>query len=81
MDAARLLELYKPTPINNGALLPYEWPGSYFIDEQEIEAVSNVLKRRSPFRFYGHSNEESYSTRLERAYCQKLGRKYAFSKP
>jgi 8-amino-3,8-dideoxy-alpha-D-manno-octulosonate transaminase len=36
------------------ALLPYEWPGSYFIGEEEIEAVTRVLLARSPFRYYGH---------------------------
>jgi len=35
-------------------LLPYEWPGSYFIDEEVIEAVNQVLLARSPHRFYGH---------------------------
>jgi len=79
MDALKPRKLYKPTPIDNDTLLPYEWPGSYFIDEEEIEAVVNVLKRRSPFRFYGHTDEESYSERLEKAYCQKLGRKHSLA--
>lgn len=79
MDRGKSSKLYKPTPIDSDALLPYEWPGSYFIDEEEIEAVVNVLKRKSPFRFYGHTNEESYSERLEKAYCDKLGRKHALA--
>jgi len=79
MDTGKSSKFYKPTPIDDDALLPYEWPGSYFIDEEEIEAVINVLKRKSPFRFYGHTNEESYSERLEKAYCQRLGRKYALA--
>ncbi len=33
--------------------LPLEFPGGHFIDEQEIEAVSGVLRRKSPFRYYG----------------------------
>lgn len=33
--------------------LPQEWPGIHHIDEQEIEAVSRVLRNQSPFRFYG----------------------------
>lgn len=79
MDRGEPSKLYKSTPIDSDALLPYEWPGSYFIDEEEIEAVTNVLKRKSPFRFYGHTNEESYSERLEKAYCQKLSRKHALA--
>ena len=35
-------------------LLPYEWPGSYFIGEEEIDAVTKTLLARSPYRFYGH---------------------------
>lgn len=31
------------------ALLPYEWPGSYYIGEEEIEAVNKVLRARSPY--------------------------------
>jgi len=68
---------YKPTQVDSGALLPYEWPGSYFIGEEEIEVVTKVLKRRSLFRYYGHTREESYSDRLEKAYCARLNRKHA----
>lgn len=57
-------------------LLPYEWPGSYFIDDQEIEAVTKVLKSRSLFRFYGHDLQH-FADRIEAAYCERLGRKYA----
>lgn len=33
--------------------LPLEFPGLHYFDEQEIEAVVRVIKRRSPFRYYG----------------------------
>jgi dTDP-4-amino-4,6-dideoxygalactose transaminase len=33
--------------------LPLEFPGLHYFDEQEIEAVVRVLKRKSPFRYYG----------------------------
>lgn len=39
-------------PLFDEALLPYEWPGSYYIGEEEIEAVNKVLLARSPYRFY-----------------------------
>jgi dTDP-4-amino-4,6-dideoxygalactose transaminase len=58
------------------ALLPYEWPGSYFIGEEEIEAVTQVLLARSPFRFYGHDLQHC-SDALEEAYCRRLNRQYA----
>jgi dTDP-4-amino-4,6-dideoxygalactose transaminase len=59
-------------------LLPYEWPGSYYISEEEIEAVNKVLLARSPFRFYGHDLQH-YAERLEAAYCRRLGRQYALA--
>jgi 8-amino-3,8-dideoxy-alpha-D-manno-octulosonate transaminase len=58
------------------ALLPYEWPGTYFFGEEEMEAVNNVLQARSPYRFYGHE-PQGYSDRVEAAFRQRLGRKYA----
>ena len=62
----------------NKALIPYEWPGSYFLGEEELAAAASVLKARSPFRFYGH-DLQGYADRLEKAYCQRLGRKHALA--
>lgn len=59
-------------------LLPYEWPGSYFISEEEIEAVNKVLLARSPFRFYGH-DLQGFANRIEEAYRERLGRRYALA--
>jgi dTDP-4-amino-4,6-dideoxygalactose transaminase len=39
-------------PIRNEPL-PLEFPGLHYMDDQEIEAAVRVLKRRSPFRYYG----------------------------
>jgi len=60
------------------ALIPYEWPGSYFLGEEELAAAASVLKARSPFRFYGH-DLQGFADRLERAYCGRLGRKFALA--
>jgi len=79
MNAEKFSKIYKPAPMDNDALLPYEWPGSYFVGEEEIEAVTKVLRARSPFRYYGHTNEEPYSDRLEKVYCKKLNRKHALA--
>ena len=57
-------------------LLPYEWPGSYFIGEEEIEAVTKVLLARSPYRFYGHDLQR-YADKVEDFYRKRLGRKHA----
>jgi 8-amino-3,8-dideoxy-alpha-D-manno-octulosonate transaminase len=63
-------------PISDEFLLPYEWPGSYFIGEEEIDAVSKVLLARSPYRFYGH-NVQHYADKVEDFFRQRLGRKHA----
>ncbi len=60
------------------ALIPYEWPGSYFLGKEELAAAASVLKARSPFRFYG-PDLQGYADRLEKAYCQRLGRKHALA--
>lgn len=57
-------------------LLPYEWPGSYFIGEEEIEAVNKVLLARSPYRFYGHDLQH-YADKVEDFFRKRLGRKNA----
>lgn len=62
----------------NEALLPYEWPGSYFIGEEEIEAVNRVLLARSPFRFYGHDLQHC-ADQLEAAYRRRLNRAHALA--
>ena len=59
-------------------LLPYEWPGSYYIGEEEIEAVNNVLLARSPFRFYGPDLQHTVE-QLEAAYRKRLGRAFALA--
>ncbi|MGO9242691.1 MAG: DegT/DnrJ/EryC1/StrS family aminotransferase [Bryobacteraceae bacterium] len=59
-------------------LIPYEWPGSYFIGDEEIEEVMRVLNARSPFRFYGPDLQRCVE-RLEAEYCQRLSRKYAIA--
>jgi 8-amino-3,8-dideoxy-alpha-D-manno-octulosonate transaminase len=66
------------TESGNAALIPYEWPGSYFLGEEELAAAASVLKARSPFRFYGHALQ-GYADRLEKAYCERLGRKHALA--
>jgi dTDP-4-amino-4,6-dideoxygalactose transaminase len=57
-------------------LLPYEWPGSYFIDEEVIDSVNKVLLARSPHRFYGHDLQHT-TDQLEALFRQRLGRKHA----
>jgi dTDP-4-amino-4,6-dideoxygalactose transaminase len=62
--------------VNEEFLLPYEWPGSYFIGEEEIDAVTKVLLARSPYRFYGHELQH-YADKVEDFFRKRLNRKYA----
>src|SRR5512140_664812 len=59
-------------------LLPYEWPGSYFIGEEEIDSVTKVLLSRSLFRFYGHDPQHCVD-RAEEFYRNRLGRRHALA--
>jgi dTDP-4-amino-4,6-dideoxygalactose transaminase len=69
----------KHAEISEGAaLIPYEWAGSYFFGEEELDALTDVFRARSPFRLYGH-NLKRYADRLEQSYCERLGRKYALT--
>lgn len=60
------------------ALLPFDWPGTYFLGEEEIDAVSKVILARSPFRYYGH-DVQGYVDQIEAAYRERVGRKYALA--
>ena len=62
----------------NDTLLPYEWPGSYYLGQEELDAVTKALESRSLFRFYGHDLQH-YADRLEEAYRARLGREYALA--
>ena len=56
--------------------LPQEWPGIHYIGQEEIEAVTKVLKNQSPFRFYGprptfeaKKFEEEFASYIGMNYC------------
>ena len=53
--------------------LPLEFPGGHYIDAEEIEAVTDVLTRRSPFRYYGFTETKRVDLLEEEfaAYCQR----------
>ena len=63
------------TPVRTEPL-PLEFPGGHYIDQDEIDAVTDVLKRRSPFRFYGLENPREAEL-FEQEFAQICGRKHA----
>jgi len=55
--------------------LPQEWPGIHHIDQEEINAVTKVLKNQSPFRFYGP--KPTYEARqFEEEFANYIGMNY-----
>jgi dTDP-4-amino-4,6-dideoxygalactose transaminase len=55
---------------------PYEFPGAYWIDEQEEQAVLDVLRKGSLFRYYG-LNEATAVDSYEAAAREFYGAQYA----
>ena len=56
--------------------VPPDFPGALMINDQEIESVTEVLKARSPFRFYGQNMvwktktfEENFAKFIEVKHC------------
>ena len=55
---------------------PYEFPGAYWLDEQEDNAVIDVLRNGSLFRYYGLNNAK-YVDQFESKAREFYGAKYA----
>src|SRR5579871_1901481 len=58
--------------------LPLEFPGLHYYDELEIEAVVRVLRKRSPFRYYGIENPTEVSS-FESEFAHFLGISHAIA--
>jgi len=56
--------------------LPLEFPGVHYMDEEEIEAVTRVLRARSPFRYYGIEPQKEVQS-FEREFSDFVGSDYA----
>ena len=59
------------TPVRKEPL-PLEFPGVHHIDEEEIEAVTRVIRSRSLFRFYGINLQKEVDT-LEAEFARFIG--------
>ena len=60
------------------SLLPYDWPGSSFIGEEEAAAVRAVVEARSPFRYYG-PDVQGYADAIEAAYQKRFDQPHALA--
>ena len=56
--------------------LPLEFPGIHYMDEEEIEAATRVLRDRSPFRYYGVKLRDEVD-QFEKAFAAHVGLPYA----
>lgn len=70
--------------INKGSVfirkepLGYEWPGAYFVDNEELALVSKVVKAASPFRYYGLDCQHM-ADRFEKEFAAYTGSCYALA--
>lgn len=55
--------------------LPQEWPGIHYFGEEEVEAVTRVIRAQSPFRFYGPDFQHE-TEQFEQEYAKYIGVKY-----
>ena len=56
--------------------LPLEFPGIHYMDEEEIEAATRVLRDRSPFRYYGVKLRDEVD-QFEKEFAAHVGLPYA----
>ncbi|MCD6520481.1 MAG: glutamine--scyllo-inositol aminotransferase, partial [Anaerolineae bacterium] len=66
------------TPVRK-TLLRGGFHGSAEINQQEIDAVLNVLRKKRLFRFLKPGAEDSEAAKVEAWYRERLGRKYALA--
>ena len=58
--------------------LGYEWPGAYFIGNEELELVSKVVRAASPFRYYG-LDCQNMADRFEKEFAAYTGSRHALA--
>lgn len=60
------------------AVLPLSYPGASLYGEDEIRAASEVIGRKSPFRYYGFDVAGKVKE-LEKSFADKIGSRYALA--
>jgi len=58
--------------------LPQEWPGVHYYGEEEVEAVTRVIRAQSPFRFYG-PNFQNETGQFEQEFAKYIGVKHCLA--
>ena len=62
----------------NTLQLPQEWPGVHHYGEEEVEAVSRVVRAQSPFRFYGPDFQRE-TAQFEEEFAAYIGVKHCLA--
>jgi dTDP-4-amino-4,6-dideoxygalactose transaminase len=65
------------TPVRS-APLPLEFPGAHYMDEEEVEAVTRVVRSRSTFRYYGLDPQRETET-FELEFAKFIGVEHALA--
>ncbi len=73
-ELANLLAIDGGMPVRSKPL-PWELPGAHWIGEEEMELVGQVIRARSPFRFYGPDPQRMVDT-LEREWGARFGHRH-----
>jgi len=76
-DTREMLAMDGGIPVRTTPL-PWEFPGAGWIDQRELDLVSQVVKSHSPFRFYGPDSQHMVD-RLEAQWCVAFGHKHALA--
>ncbi len=75
IKTSALLALEGGLPVRTEPL-PWDYPGASFIDEEELELVTSVVRAHSPFRFYGPQAQHMVDM-LEHEWRETFGHRYA----
>jgi len=60
------------TLTKNAIELPQEWPGIHYFGEEEVKAVTRVIRAQSPFRFYGPDFQHE-TEKFEQEFADYIG--------
>ncbi len=71
------LALYGGKPVRQETL-PFMHPGAAYFDDEETNAVLDVLKSQSPYRFYG-PNFQNITGKFEKEFREYVGTKYTLA--
>jgi 8-amino-3,8-dideoxy-alpha-D-manno-octulosonate transaminase len=77
MVSKESLALYGGKPVRQKTL-PFMHPGAAYFDDEETNAVLDVLKSQSPYRFYG-PNFQNITGKFEKEFRDYIGAKYALA--